>query len=160
LRNCIARFALDPSAIELEVTESLVMRMPELAIARLQALRDMGLRLAIDDFGTGYSSLTYLQTLPVHALKLDRSFIPGINDSQRALSICRNAIQMGRDLGLEVVAEGVETAHQAQALRELGCNLLQGYHYAMPLSPEALLTYLAAWPISAKGADTALPLSG
>jgi EAL domain-containing protein (putative c-di-GMP-specific phosphodiesterase class I) len=142
LADCLQRYGVAACEIELEVTESVAMEMPDVVISHLQRLRNLGFRLSIDDFGTGYSSLSYLQHLPVHALKLDRSFIRNLTDDPKALSICRNTIRMARDLGLELVAEGVETASQAADLRRLGCDILQGYHFAPPLPLESLLSYL------------------
>ncbi|HEY2798466.1 MAG TPA: EAL domain-containing protein [Thermoanaerobaculia bacterium] len=127
----------DPSSLVLEVTESLIMLEPRKMIARLRALRDLGVRLAIDDFGTGYSSLAYLQSLPVDILKIDRSFL---HDAGAAgLSpLARGIVDLGRAMRLVMVAEGIERPEQIEALREAGCELGQGFHLARPMEADAL----------------------
>lgn len=143
ISRCLQKFNLSPSFIELEVTETAAIEIPDDAIARLQRLKDLGIRLAIDDFGTGFSSLSYLHKLPVHALKLDKSFVDGVGEiNSKSFSICKNAINLARDLGLEVVAEGVETQEQALALKQIGSNFLQGYFYSKPMPAGLLLSYL------------------
>ena len=129
----LARHGLARDDLELEITESLAMNDPEQAIARLQALRALGVRLAIDDFGTGYSSLVYLKRLPIQALKLDREFVRDIelDDSNTAISIA--TLALAASLGLEVVAEGVETAAQRDFLLRYHCTYLQGFGIARPM---------------------------
>jgi diguanylate cyclase (GGDEF)-like protein len=144
--NALGRACLSGRDLELEITESVLMQDPERSIERLGALRKLGVRLSIDDFGTGYSSLGYLRVLPVHAFKLDRSFVRDIGKSVKDLEICATAIGLAKNLGLEIVAEGVETKAQMQQLRELGCHLLQGYLFARPLAVEAVQPYLLASP--------------
>ncbi|MBK1702611.1 hypothetical protein CKO22_17415, partial [Thiococcus pfennigii] len=122
-----------PERIELEVTESMVMRRADLSVEVLNGLRDLGVRLVIDDFGTGYSSLAYLRRLPLHQLKIDKSFVDDLLDDPNSQAIARAIIALGHSLGLEVLAEGVEEADQAQRLRLDGCDLAQGYHFARPL---------------------------
>lgn len=128
--------------IELEITESVLMQDPERAIERLGALQKLGIRLSIDDFGTGYSSLGYLRVLPVNALKLDRSFVWDMDKGGKGLEICATAIGLAKKLDLEIVAEGVETKEQLAQLRHLGCDLLQGYLFAKPLTVEAASIFL------------------
>ena len=140
--QALHRCGLKPSDLELEITESSLMLNPQGAIKRLQALRTLGVRLAIDDFGTGYSSLAYLKVLPVHAFKLDRAFVHDIDQGGKGLEICATAIRLAHSLGLEIVAEGVETPKQAQQLAALGCHFLQGYWFGKPLSAEAATAYL------------------
>lgn len=142
--QALARYDLAGHDIELEITESVLMQDPERSIERLAALRKLGVRLSIDDFGTGYSSLSYLRVLPVHAFKLDRSFVGDIGKGGKDLEICATAIALAHNLSLEIVAEGVETEAQAHLLRELGCHLLQGYYFSRPLSVEAATYFLAA----------------
>ena len=120
------------------------MQDPERSIERLSALRKLGVRLSIDDFGTGYSSLGYLRVLPVHAFKLDRSFVRDIGNGGKDLEICATSIGLAKNLGLEIVAEGVETEAQMQQLRTLGCHLLQGYFFAKPLIVEAASHFLTS----------------
>jgi len=142
LRGAMTRSGLNAADIELEITESALMQDPERAIERLVVLRDLGLRISIDDFGTGYSSLSYLRILPIDAFKLDRSFVDGMENGETNLEICSSAIQLAKKLGLDIVAEGVETEAQAQLLRELGCPILQGYLFARPLNAAAAERHL------------------
>jgi EAL domain-containing protein (putative c-di-GMP-specific phosphodiesterase class I) len=104
----------------------------------LQRLHDLGVKLSIDDFGTGYSSMAYLRRLPVDELKIDRSFVLGMCTTQQDAVLVRTAIDLGHNLGLTVVAEGVEGPQHVDALRELGCDIAQGYHYARPMMAAAL----------------------
>jgi len=125
----------------LEITESLVVEEGHESLQRLNSLRDLGVRLAIDDFGTGYSSLSYLTRMPVDILKVDRSFVGHMLESDRVQSVVRATISLAHALGLRVVAEGVETPQQERALRDLGCELAQGYHYARPLSADGVVAF-------------------
>jgi len=124
--------------LRLEVTESAVMGDAARCMAVLQRLHDQGVRLSIDDFGTGYSSMAYLRRLPVDELKIDRSFVLGMTTASQDAVLVRTAIDLGHNLGLTVVAEGVEGAEHVAALRELGCDIAQGYHFARPMMAEAL----------------------
>ncbi|MCU1718874.1 putative bifunctional diguanylate cyclase/phosphodiesterase [Pseudomonas sp. 5P_3.1_Bac2] len=134
---------LDPAFLELEITESAVMDNPKAAQALLERLRDLGIRLAIDDFGTGYSSLARLKRLPVHKLKLDQSFVNGLPHDHDDVAITRSVVALGHSLGLTVLAEGVEHAEQAELLKQLGCDLVQGYFYGRPVPAEHLqLTHM------------------
>jgi predicted signal transduction protein with EAL and GGDEF domain len=131
-----------PPGIDLEITESLVMHDVKANIEKLHALRELGLGLAIDDFGTGYSSLAYLTKLPATSLKIDRSFIQSMLSDANVMLLVSTIVSLGRSLNLKVVAEGVETEEQADALRELACEEMQGYLYSKPLSSEALAALL------------------
>jgi len=134
---------LAPARLELEVTESAVMDNPERAQELLSHLQGLGVRLAIDDFGTGYSSLARLKRLPVHKLKLDQSFVSGLPQDGEDAAIARAVVTLGQSLGLRVLAEGIETAEQAAYLREIGCNLGQGYWFGRPQPAEQLLAMSA-----------------
>ena len=122
---------LEPDRLKLEITESVVMQVDD-AIGLLERLRKLGICLAIDDFGTGYSSLSYLRRLPIQQLKIDRSFIAGIGRNTGDEAIVTTVMTLARNLGLEVVAEGVETAEQAAFLRDHGCRQLQGFLHGKP----------------------------
>jgi EAL domain-containing protein (putative c-di-GMP-specific phosphodiesterase class I) len=113
-----------------------MLRCSALETAALEGLRRLGIRLALDDFGTGYSSLRYLQEHAVDAIKIDRTFVGGADGALASTSIVRTLIELGLSHGVEVVAEGIETADQLAALRELGCRFGQGYHFAQPIGPE------------------------
>ena len=141
--DCLAAAELPARYLELEITESTVMADPVRALQVLQPLADMGIRLSIDDFGTGYSSLAYLRQLPIAELKIDRSFIAAMNTSDNDAVIVRSTIEMARNLGLEVVAEGVETPDIELALDRLGCDFIQGYLLSRPLPADELVPRLA-----------------
>lgn len=129
--------------VELEITESMAMEEPDALIKLLDQITATGVSIAIDDFGTGFSSLSHLQKLSVDRLKIDRAFVTEITDSSRGSSIAEMIIQLGRNLELDVIAEGVEDERQAAILTELGCPLGQGYLFAKPMSAEALHGWLA-----------------
>jgi diguanylate cyclase (GGDEF)-like protein/PAS domain S-box-containing protein len=133
---------VSPNDLVLEITESMLVDDAERTIAKLHLLRELGVRLAIDDFGTGYSSLNYLRRLPVDVLKIDRSFVQGIGTEDELTSLTGAIVGIGRDLGLDTVAEGIEEPEQLAALRAMGCELGQGYLYARPLPPEQLADLL------------------
>jgi len=134
---------LDPQWLELELTESLIMRDIEGAIERMQELKELGVSLAMDDFGTGYSSLSTLRRFPLSRLKIDRSFIADIPEKPGDMAITSAIVSLGRTLDLEVVAEGVETEEQARFLEGAGCELLQGYLFARPLPSSEIESLIA-----------------
>jgi EAL domain-containing protein (putative c-di-GMP-specific phosphodiesterase class I) len=139
----LSRLGVPPEALMLEITETAVMRDVEFAAQRLSSLRRMGVRLSIDDFGTGYCSLAYLQEFQVDVLKIDRSFVSRMDLSPRGASIVRTIIQLGQDLQLHMIAEGIESQAQLGRLREYGCDAGQGFLLAVPAaaaSTEALLS--------------------
>jgi EAL domain-containing protein (putative c-di-GMP-specific phosphodiesterase class I) len=130
---------LPPSALCLEITESAIMEDPEAAHRILQGLKDLGVKLAIDDFGVGYSSLSHLKyLLPVDVIKIDKSFVDGLLDSRDARAIITAIVQLAHALGVTAVGEGVESAEQAHALRDLGCHVAQGYHFSKPVPADYL----------------------
>lgn len=133
---------INPTYLEMELTEGAILQNPEKAISTLQSLRDMGVGLAIDDFGTGYSSLSYLKRLPIHKLKIDRSFVLDIANSADDKAIPRAIIALARTLRLEVIAEGVENSEQERCLRDEGCDMVQGYYYSRPLPATGLADLL------------------
>ena len=137
----LAKWEVPPSLLELEITESTILADPVRAMNVLSRLNGMGVRLAIDDFGTGYSSLAYLKRLPVDELKIDKSFVQGMEEDENDAVIVRSTIDLGRNLGLRVVAEGVESAAAWRLLAALGCDVAQGYYVSRPV-PAA---ELAAW---------------
>jgi diguanylate cyclase (GGDEF)-like protein/PAS domain S-box-containing protein len=144
VRGALACYDLLPEDIELEITESTAMENPELTLSTLDQLAALGIVLAIDDFGTGYSSLAYLKHLPIKRLKLDRSFVTDIETDANDAAICTATIALGHSLGLELVAEGVETEAQRDFLAKLGCDVLQGYLFSKPMPFEDTVAYLKA----------------
>lgn len=133
-----------PEWITLELTESTFMDNPEKALRLVNQFHDMGFHISIDDFGTGYSSLSYLKNLNADELKIDRGFVMNLPDSPDDIAIVQSTIHLAHNLGLKVVAEGIETSAAALKLRELGCDIAQGYHYSRPMPPEMLDLWAAS----------------
>lgn len=144
LSQVLADYGLPPQLIELELTESLLMRNSSRATAMLQVLRRMHIQVAIDDFGTGYSSLSYLRQFPVQSLKIDRSFVTQIGEHGESIRLASAIIAMAHELDLEVIAEGVENEVQARYLREHGCDQFQGYLYGRPQAADQFVSLLSA----------------
>jgi diguanylate cyclase (GGDEF)-like protein len=142
LRRALGDTGAPPEYVELEITESMAMEDPDLLVELLAQVKRTGVSIAIDDFGTGFSSLSHLQRLQVDRLKIDRSFVSEITGSARGSSIAEMVIQLGRNLGLSIIAEGVEDERQAQILAALGCPLAQGFLFSRPLAPAALMAWL------------------
>lgn len=153
VQRILDRCGFAPDRLVLEITESLLMENDDRIQHTLSALRALGVRLSVDDFGTGYSSLSYLHQFPVDILKIDKSFIQLLDSDSSSLSIVKAVLAMADSLGLAVVSEGVETAAQAGLLRQLGCDLLQGYYLGYPQSPLELVKRFAS--ASAKRGDNA-----
>ena len=149
VRNILEETGLDPCYLELELTESSVMKQAEQALKRLNALRELGITTAIDDFGTGYSSLSYLKLFPIDRLKIDRSFVRDIPHDANDVAIVKAIVTLGHSLNLSVVAEGVETQAQRELLTSIGCDEMQGYLYSAPRTASELLTML---PLSSRSA--------
>ncbi len=136
VRAALQDSGLPPSALQLEITESLIMQDVEANIGVLEQLKDLGVRIALDDFGTGHSSLLYLKRLPVDVLKIDREFVEVIHKSQYDAAIAHSIIALGESLKLQVIAEGVENVGQMQTLKAQGCHIMQGYLFSPPLTEE------------------------
>lgn len=153
IESTLQETGLPASTLEIELTESVVMA--EETWPALHAIRALGVRISIDDFGTGYSSLAYLKRLPINTLKIDREFIGDLTRDPDDEAITSAVIAMGHSLGLQVVAEGVETAEQLEFLRRYGCDEIQGYWLARPLEAEACVDFLRTWRPHAAPADAA-----
>ena len=138
----LATWEIPARLLVVEITESTIMADPTHAMQILGRLNQMGVQLSIDDFGTGYSSMAYLKNLPVHELKIDRSFVGQMTTDSRDAVIVRSTVDLGRNLGLRVVAEGVEDQATWQALAALGCDAVQGYYISRPVPAEDLISWL------------------
>jgi EAL domain-containing protein (putative c-di-GMP-specific phosphodiesterase class I) len=139
IREALDANQVSPLNLEIELTETTVIQDTPRTLLILQLLREMGITIAIDDFGTGYSGLSYLKTLPFDRLKIDREFIQNVDQTVTSMAICKSLIELASGLGIEVLAEGAETAAEVGMMRSLGCGLYQGYHFARPLPPEKFL---------------------
>ena len=137
IRRALGR-GLDPSKLVLEMTERVLMTNTDATIAKLEELKALGVKLSVDDFGTGFSSLSYLRNFPIDALKIAKPFMDGIPEGEQETALVRGILELGHNLDLEVVAEGIERAEQWQALQEMGCDIAQGYLLARPQGPERI----------------------
>jgi diguanylate cyclase (GGDEF)-like protein len=153
IERMLDSFGVPADALQLEITESMIMTDPERALATVSRLSDLGVRLSVDDFGTGYSSLANLRRLPINDLKIDRSFVSPMLQDESDLIIVRSTINLGHDLGLRIIAEGVEDAATLERLATLGCDLAQGYHLSRPMSASAFGTWLDESPLSVEPGD-------
>jgi predicted signal transduction protein with EAL and GGDEF domain len=143
IRAILDETHLHPRYLEVELTESALMRDAGFTNASLMTLKALGVRLAIDDFGTGYSSLSYLKRLPIHTLKIDQSFLEDMANNPRDVAVVRSIIELGHNLDCQVVAEGVEDEIIRQRLQDLGCDLVQGFHISKPLPNEGFGEWLS-----------------
>ncbi|RME96375.1 MAG: EAL domain-containing protein, partial [Alphaproteobacteria bacterium] len=141
--NTLASTGLSPGRLELEITEFVLLSDDKVNLEMLHRLRELGVRVAMDDFGTGYSSLSYLRAFPFDKIKIDRSFIADIAQSEDAMAIVRAVTGLGRRLGIATVAEGVETSEQRELVRALGCTQMQGYLCSPPRPAEGLAHFFA-----------------
>jgi diguanylate cyclase (GGDEF)-like protein len=144
VQEALTRSGVPPHLLWLEVTESMMLSEPEIARSTLRRVRAMGVRLALDDFGTGYSSLSLLQQFPLQRIKIDRAFIQGVADRANDRSLVRTIVAMGSSMGLDVVAEGVESIHQLRVLRDIGCDKAQGYLISHPIPADAMRSTMVA----------------
>ena len=142
IKKVLERNELQAGLLEMEITESSLIENLEESIPRLNEIHDLGIKISIDDFGTGYSSLQYLKKLPVQSIKIDKSFIDDITESEDEASIVKAVINLAKSLHLEVVAEGVETFEQAQLLKQFGCDIIQGYWLSKPIPKNDLKTFI------------------
>jgi EAL domain-containing protein (putative c-di-GMP-specific phosphodiesterase class I) len=149
----LERTGLPPECLMLEITESVFMRDTEATKAKLARLRELGVRLAIDDFGTGYAALDYLKRFPIDAIKVAKPFVDDVASVSANPALARAIVRLGETFGLETIAEGIERPEQALRLRDMGCPLGQGFHYAKPLAAGTAESLLK------KGGRLASPLS-
>jgi diguanylate cyclase (GGDEF)-like protein len=158
IERLLAEYDVPAAALQLEITESMIMSDPERAMATVGRLSKLGARLSVDDFGTGYSSLANLRRLPINELKIDRSFVSPMLADESDLIIVRSTINLAHDLGLRIVAEGVEDGPTLERLATLGCDLAQGYHLSRPLPGPAFSSWLSQTP--RPGAPAVKPPAG
>jgi EAL domain-containing protein (putative c-di-GMP-specific phosphodiesterase class I) len=144
VRGALEASGLPATALVLEITERTLMVNSPLIRQQLDELKQLGVRLAIDDFGTGYSSLAYLRSFPIDIVKIDKSFVAALDEDEQAVALVHSIISIAEALGLDTVAEGVETPTQLATLRRLGCQVAQGFHYSAALPVDALSVYLEA----------------
>ena len=144
--DALQRSGVDARRLTLELTESVLLQDIDASVAKMQALQEAGVRLSMDDFGTGYSSLAYLHQMPFAELKIDRAFVAGVDHDPQARSITRNLLQLGQDLGIDVIAEGVERREQYELLRSQGCSFFQGFLFAAPMDLAAFERLVQAQP--------------
>lgn len=147
---------LPPSMLELEITESMLMESKDASVDKLEELKSAGFMLSVDDFGTGYSSMSYLKRFPIHALKIDRSFIQELPGNQDDAAITRAIISMANSLGLAIVAEGVETTEQRQFLRDNGCKVSQGFFFGKAVPPDQIVQLVREIIASSEAGDVTL----
>jgi diguanylate cyclase (GGDEF)-like protein/PAS domain S-box-containing protein len=150
MRGALARYGIAPDQIEVEITENICIRNPQYAIDQLNKLCQLGVSVAIDDFGTGYSSLSYLHRFPIHTIKIDQSFVKEIKDEHGHYPVILAIISIARGLGLNLIAEGVETEVQARYLKANGCLTMQGYFYHRPIALPDFIGVLRTQPVAAR----------
>ena len=143
LTGILADTGLDPKLLKLEITENLLVKDYQRANKCLRKFRELGGKVSIDDFGTGYSSLSYLKRMPVDQIKIDRSFVAEIATNKKDAAITEAIITMAHGLGLDVIAEGVETQEQMQILKQLNCDEIQGFYYSVPLEARRISALLS-----------------
>jgi diguanylate cyclase (GGDEF)-like protein len=154
IENALAGTGLSPSLLSVEITEGVTMEDGRQAVETLAKLRSMGVQVSLDDFGTGYSALSYLRSLPIDVVKLDKSFVRDLEGDTGALAIASAVIMMAHNLNLKVVAEGVETGQQLSFLQNCGCDAIQGFLFSRPLPPDQVIEMLRASREVAGGADS------
>ena len=142
VHGILVETGLAPTRLELEITESLLLNDNEQTLQTLHRLRALGVRISMDDFGTGYSSLSYLRAFPFDKIKIDRSFMRDLESRGDSLAIIKAVIGLGHSLGMSTTAEGVETPEQLQAVREQGCNEVQGFYFSPPIAAEAVEPFI------------------
>jgi EAL domain-containing protein (putative c-di-GMP-specific phosphodiesterase class I) len=145
VRAALAETSLEPSRLELEITENVLLYDTKVALEILQALKRIGVSIAMDDFGTGYSSLAYLNSFPFDTIKIDKSFIADLHRSNKSNAIVKSVISLGKSLRMTITAEGVENDEQLKFLSDEGCRQIQGFHFGKPMTAEELTIARKNW---------------
>jgi EAL domain-containing protein (putative c-di-GMP-specific phosphodiesterase class I) len=143
VERVLEKTGFEASCLTLDLTETVYMKVLEGHTGTLNELKKMGVNISIDDFGTVYSSLTYLKRIPADALKIDRTFLAGLGEDVEDTAIVQMIVDLAHTFGMEVIAEGVESQEHVEQLKEMGCDLVQGFYFAEPLAPEAASEFLA-----------------
>jgi EAL domain-containing protein (putative c-di-GMP-specific phosphodiesterase class I) len=143
VKGVLKETGLKASSLSLDITETIFVKALESNITAVDELKRLGVHISIDDFGVGYSSLSYLKRLPANVLKVDRSFIWALGEDVKDTAILQMIVDLAHTFGMKVIAEGVESEAQAEQVKEMGCELVQGYYFAEPLSPKAVAEFLA-----------------
>ena len=149
LLDAVAASGISPAQVHLEITERMLMAKPDDAQKTLTRCRQAGMGVSIDDFGTGYSSLSYLRAFPIDTLKIDRSFVTDMTANDNSMALISSIVALGKNMGLKLIAEGIETKEEAAMLRAMGCNLGQGYFFARPMAEDAVMALAAQDLVSA-----------
>ncbi len=145
VRDLIGNFSLARNELTLEVTEGLAINNLNQTIEKFETLRHLGVRMSLDDFGTGYSSLSYLHAFPINTLKIDQSFVRDMHKNESSLELVRSIVSLGKNLNMEIVAEGVEQIEEARLLKNMGCDYAQGYYFAKPMSENDVIDLVSSW---------------
>lgn len=151
VQTCLSEHGMPPHELRIELTETIIIQNMDDVARSLHRLRALGIGIALDDFGTGYAGLDYLQSLPFTCLKIDKTFVQQVNQSERSLHIIKAALELARSIGMSTIAEGIEDAEIAAQLRALGCSHAQGYHYGKPMPKDQM----AAWTVKHQAAQVA-----
>jgi EAL domain-containing protein (putative c-di-GMP-specific phosphodiesterase class I) len=141
VKDIFAKTGMNPSNVEVEITERFIMEFSIQKLSIIQELRDLGCHISIDDFGTGYSSMNYLKKLPLDTIKIDKSFIDDVPSNTHDIVVTKAIIALSKNLGYQVIAEGIETQEQEEFLKENGCDIGQGYYFAKPMSEDGLIEF-------------------
>ena len=163
LRQLIVKHAIDPSHFVLEITEGVLLESTDRVSGVLAAIHDMGFKTALDDFGTGYSSLSYLCNFQFNKIKIDRSFISNVSKVDSTKTIVKSVVTLGRALGMDIVAEGIETEFEAAMMTRFGCTELQGFYFSRPLPVAQMEEFLKTYVPKPPGSEvepTPLPAAG
>jgi len=163
LRQLIVKHAIDPSLFVLEITEGVLLESTDRVSGVLAAIHDMGFKTALDDFGTGYSSLSYLCNFQFNKIKIDRSFISNVSKVDTTKTIVKSVVTLGRALGMDIVAEGIETEFEAAMMTRFGCTELQGFYFSRPLPVAQMEEFLKTYVPKPPGSEvepTPLPAAG
>jgi EAL domain-containing protein (putative c-di-GMP-specific phosphodiesterase class I) len=141
--KAVGESKIKPGQLHIEITEGMLMSNPDMAKQTLRQFVDAGMHISIDDFGTGYSSLSYLHHFPINTMKIDRSFVKNMFDTESTMMLLKSIVGLAKNLNLEIIAEGIEKSEEADILRELGCDMVQGFFFAKPMQEDDAKQFVA-----------------